>query len=683
MNSAVKYAAIDFEYFDTNERDVAPVCCSICTGADTEEFWLLDGSELADLRSYVRELDAEGYVFLSFAAIAEGRALFSCGIDPRKFKWVDQYCEWRCLTNHNHALQYGPQLIDGRTVVTKPPKNKWERTDEESKISNQKAENNLAAFLYKMIGVKVDTDHKTAMRDIIIRGDREEIAANKAAIQAYCSSDVAYLEQAQAKVVGWFKRLLNTPEYAKLLEHMLARGEYAVRTAAIERIGYAIDVRNTKNFSDNVPFILEEIQEDINRFFPESNIFRYDYKKAAYTWNQVATRNYVKGLGAEAVERWQKTDSGDLSLSLEAFKRRFDFRHNYPTDILGAQIVRYLNTKQNLNGFTTKKDGKKKTFWDSVGREGRVRPFLGIYGSQSGRNQPSATGFLFLKSAWMRALCIAPAGKMNVGIDYGSEEFLIGGLLAEDRNMIDAYHSGDPYLFFGKKAKAIPEDGTKQSHAFLRDKFKSTTLGIQYLMGAEALANKLTLDTGVPHTEDEAQDLIGLFYEVFADYGNYQKEILDRYEIDGYLQLPDGWTMFGDNPNFRSVANFPTQGLGAVVLRRMVRYLQQAGLDVIKTLHDAGYCEMDTGDWKATDLMALEMQRAFRDCFDWSPVRSFANIRVDVNAWGDSLEDGYTTTPSGIKVKTQKIYIDGRSIEEYKKFSKYFDNDLAELKNLL
>lgn len=679
----MKTASIDFEFFDTNERDVRVVCCSIATDEGIEEFWTLGGEETDELKEYIADLNRDGYIFLAYAAIAEARALSSIGVDPTKLRWVDLYNEWRCLTNHNYELQYGRQLIGGKEIVTKPPKGKWEQTEEERREgSNQKAENSLAAFLYKMLNVKVDTEHKTAMRDIIISADEPAIIGARKSIQTYCSSDVAYLEPALKKVVAHFKKRLSSTEFSKLTGHMLWRGEYSVRTALIERQGYLIDYSKTKNFSDSVPYILKDIQQDIVGLFPDMKLFRYDPKKDSYTWNQVATREYIRSLGKETVSKWLKTDKGDLSLSLEAFKQFFDFRHNYPTDIAGAQIVRYLNTKQNLNGFTAKAGGGKKTFWDSVGRDSRVRPFLGIYGSQSGRNQPSATGFLFLKSAWMRALCIAPAGRMNVGIDYGSEEFLIGGLLSEDMNMINAYHSGDPYLYFGKAARAIPAEGTKESHGFLRDKFKSTTLGIQYLMGAEALANKLTLDTGVAHSVEEAEDLIDLFNEVFSDYAEYRNEICHRYDVDKYLQLTDGWTMFGDNPNFRSVANFPVQGTGSVVLRRMVKYLQEAGLTVFKTLHDAGYCEMAANDWAAVDLMADEMQRAFRDCFDWSPVRKHANIRVDINAWGDGI-DTKPVTPKGRKVKAQNIYIDGRSIEEYNKFSKYFENDVAKINELL
>ena len=685
-----KFASIDYEYSRGRDKNVGLVCCSIKLSDTntTHNFWLQDGLETSSLNHFISSLKASGYKMLAYMAVAEGRALLSHGIDPLDFEWADMYCEWACLTNHNHKMAYGRQLKDGKEVFTKPPKNKYGQTEEDSEdANNSKPDKSLAACLYKLLGVKVDTEHKTAMRDIIIRGDRAEIEANRKYIQDYCASDVAYLYPALLEAVKFYKANLLQEDFRNVATHIFNRGEWSVRTAHIEHLGYGIDLEATRNFSDNVKFILEECQREINSFFPNHKIFRWDKKELKFKWMQKETRQYIRELYPDLVGRWKLTDKGEISLSLDAFKEFFDFRHDYPTDNWGAQIVRYLTLKQNMNGFMPVKEGSdKKTFWDSVGDDGMVRPFLGLYGSQSARNQPSSTGFLFLKSAWMRALCKPPEGKMYVGIDYGSEEFLIGGLLSSDMNMINAYHSGDPYLYFGKAAKAIPADGTKESHSALRDKFKSTTLGIQYLMAKMALANKLTIDTKVPHTPKEAQDLIDLFDEVFDDYSQARRDWVGMYEEDGYLMVPDGWVMWGDNDNFRSVANFGVQCLGSVVLRRAVRYLQDANIEVFKTLHDACYCVFDVGDWEGVDRMAMQMQRAFTDCFDFLPpnIKKLANIRVDANAWGTGLGAAPSIiTPNGMKVKTQEIYIDGRAKKQYETFSKYFKISLADMIEVL
>ena len=112
-------------------------------------------------------------------------------------------------------------------------------------------------------------------------------------------------------------------------------------------------------------------------------------------------------------------------------------------------------------------------------------------------------------------------------IDYGSEEFLIAALLSQDKAMLNAYSSGDVYLWFGKKSGGIPKDATKESHKTLRDKYKATTLAIQFGMTKVGLAHKITQDTGVLCSEEEAQELIEDFYDLFYKYQEYMENSID------------------------------------------------------------------------------------------------------------------------------------------------------------
>ena len=59
-------------------------------------------------------------------------------------------------------------------------------------------------------------------------------------------------------------------------------------------------------------------------------------------------------------------------------------------------------------------------------------------------------------------------------------------------SMQKAYSSGDPYLEFAKQAGAAPADATKESHGSVREHFKACVLAVQYGMGAEALAERVS-----------------------------------------------------------------------------------------------------------------------------------------------------------------------------------------------
>jgi DNA polymerase I-like protein with 3'-5' exonuclease and polymerase domains len=306
---------------------------------------------------------------------------------------------------------------------------------------------------------------------------------------------------------------------------------------------------------------------------------------------------------------------------------------------------------------------KRRSFWEVVGDDHRVRPYFGIYGAQSARSQPAATGFLPLKANWMRAFIQPPKGRAIVGIDYGSQEFLISALLSEDEEMIKAYESGDPYMYFAKLDGAIPWDGTKEEYSNERSIYKTVTLGISYLMGARSLAFKLTQELGKEYTEDDAQDLINRFYDAFPDFAEWQRDHIESYYDAGVfakVKLPCGWYMWADNPNRKSVGNVPIQGFGSSIMRKSVALAQDRGLDVIYTLHDAIYVEYDSDDKEAVEKLRISMDEGFRHYFP-DHLKSRATCRLDVFTWSKDFEE------------PNNIYIDKKGENDYLKYVEYFE----------
>ena len=169
--------------------------------------------------------------------------------------------------------------------------------------------------------------------------------------------------------------------------------------------------------------------------------------------NQKNIKNWIAE--RHSLDEWMNTEKGSYSLSLDAFE-------NYKGGIgFGTDYREYKKLKQSLNGFST--DSTKSTIFDSMGSDSRVRYYANIYGSATGRSQPSSTSFIFLKSKWLRSMIQAPKGYAIIACDYVSEEFLIGAILSGDRIMTEAYKEGDPYLYLGKAAGHIPPEGTKKN----------------------------------------------------------------------------------------------------------------------------------------------------------------------------------------------------------------------------
>ena len=696
-----KFASIDFEYYDTAEKNLNVVCCSIRHDGETHNYWThknaFDTHTL--LVPHIKLLKERGYTFLAYAVTAEASAFLSLGLNPLDYKWVDLYLEFRCLSNHNSNYKYGKHLVNGRVKHLRMPKPKWERKTEKDHAAADasKQEYGMGAAAYKTLGVIIDSDFKKEIRDLIIAcnsgktDDIEAMVARKDDIMGYCASDVEYLEPMFMEMLNEYKRLLGSRfSPNQLREDIFRRSAYACRTAKMERFGYPIHVDRTRNFSSQVPNILWSCQHDINSQFDfegDDRLFRNKVKKRPFelSWNQIKTRKELrKWINETNYKGWILTDGGqsgikDLSLSLKAFQKPIQYRHNYPTGNLLAQFQRYLKLKQDLNGFTANDKGKKKKFWDSVGEDGRVRPYFGIYGAQSSRSQPSATAFIHLKSAWLRSLVQPPKGRLCGSIDWASEEFLVSALLSKDPEMIKAYQSGDVYLSFAKDAKVVPKEATKSTHKKERNLMKPIILGQQYDLTKYGLATQLTEATGKKTSEDEAESWIQLHKRIYKVLWGFKARVQLEYSRKKFIRLPDGWYIWGDNPNKRSVGNFPTQGFSASIMRKAVELAQDAGLDVIFTLHDALYIEFDEDDIDAMQTLAECMDEAFRYYFP-EEQKPLASCRMDADVWGDSIGNSYEedieyhTSEGWMKmpVKYQNIYIDERGVTQYEKFKQYF-----------
>lgn len=702
--------ALDFEFNNINSENVNLVSCVThdLTTKVTRKFWLHKNSSNQDkLRKHLSEYQ----VIMGYACVAEARSFYSLNLDPLAFKWIDLFNEYRMLTNHNDKLNWGKQLVDGKVRTFSKPKSKWHRTEEENQ-AGFKPKHSLAEATYKLTGKIRDTKEKDDVRALIISAPAKFSEDERVRILQYNADDVEFLSTLWDETKKQYASLLHADDldWEEYFDDVLWRGRYSAHTAIMESVGYPINYSATKNFSRQIPSILAECQRDINSQFVKGNKpgvvagrlsgshledlvpFKWDAKKASYTWNQKVTREWLQQ--NVNTETWMRTEKEALSLSLEAFERHFQYKHDYPRGNFGAQIVRFLKLKQSLYGFNSNVASKsKKNFWDSVGPDGRVRPYMNIYGAQSGRSQPGATGFMFLKPAWMRALVEPAKGYYLAGIDYGQQEFFLAGLISEDRAMIEAYLSGDPYLYMGKQAGTIPMDGTKETHERERDLMKSTTLGILFGMTKVGLAAKLTADSGEEFTENDAEEMIGVFEDVYPDYIDWRKEQLALYEEGMAFSTLDGWKLWTDNDNPRSVLNVPVQGGGASIMRKAVDLAVAKGCKVIFTLHDAIYIEAKVGKEDHIIKLRDAMREAFAYYFEGTEFEAIAaKIKLDPKAWGPHWpmpevieKDGKTFMKTDkqkigdMMVPVSKIHIDSRALADYQRFSKYFSEPDTEI----
>jgi len=198
----------------------------------------------------------------------------------------------------------------------------------------------------------------------------------------------------------------------------------------------------------------------------------------------------------------------------------------------------------------------------AVGRHGRNRTILSAFRSRTGRNQPSNAKYVFGPSTWLRGLIKPPPGHGIAYVDWSQQEFGIAAALSGDVVMQQAYISGDPYLAFAKQAGAAPVDATKATHGPMREVFKACVLAVLYGMEALSLALRIAQPTIM------ARDLLRAFRETYRTFWRWSDAVVDYAMLTGSLHTVFGWHVHvGENPNPRSLRNFPMQANGAEMLR--------------------------------------------------------------------------------------------------------------------
>jgi DNA polymerase I len=381
---------------------------------------------------------------------------------------------------------------------------------------------------------------KDDMRALILGGGPWS-SDERTAILDYCEADVTALG-----------RLLPAMLPQIDLPRALLRGRYMAAAAAMEHAGTPIDVETLGLLRQNWEPLKDRLIVDVDKGFGvfDGRTFKADRFAALLNRHGIP---------------WPRTETGCLALDDSTF-RQMAKAHPF---ISPLRELRHALSDMRLNDLT-------------VGADGRNRTILSAFRSRTGRNQPSNTKYIFGPSVWLRGLIKPPPGHCVAYIDWSQQEFGIAAALSGDVAMQAAYLSGDPYLAFAKQAGAVPADATKASHGAERELFKQCVLAVQYGMEAESLADRI----GQPPIV--ARDLLRSHREVFWTFWRWSDAAVDLAMLDGSIPTVFGWNVHvGENPNPRSLRNFPVQANGAEMLRIACCLATERGVEVCAPVHDA------------------------------------------------------------------------------------------------
>ena len=347
-------------------------------------------------------------------------------------------------------------------------------------------------------------------------------------------------------------RLFHAMRSTLNLGHALLRGRYLAAVARIEIVGLPIDQRLVEQLRREWGPIKQQATRIIDAKFGVYPNGRFD-ATAFELWLQ--GRNIV----------WPVLPSGQLNLSDDAFR---EMARVHP-EIRPLKELRTTLTVFDPNALTLGRDGRNRT---------PLRPFS----SSTGRNQPGAKASLLGTAAWTRHLIKPDLGTGLAVIDWRHQEFGIAAALSGDVNMMAAYRSGDPYLALAVAAGAAPASSTKWSHPHVRERFKTTALGLLNGMGAARLACQIGC------READARELIAAHKAQFSAFWRWSDGVENHALLRRELNSVFGWrTSVHGDANPRSLRNFPMQANGAEMLRWASCLVAEAEIKVCAVLHDA------------------------------------------------------------------------------------------------
>ena len=421
--------------------------------------------------------------------------------------------------------------------------------------------------------------YKEEMRERILEG-APYTQKEKEDILHYCLSDVIITEKI-------YKKLINEIDFPRAL----LRGRYMIAIAMMERNGIPIDMHIYNKLAKNWDKLKTKLIEEANK--------KYDvYENTVFKANK-----FEKYLEIHKI-LWEYTETGRISLSDDTFKK---YSKAYP------EIEFLRQTRHTL--------GQLKLRRLTVGKDGRNRTLLSPFSAKTGRNQPSSASFIFGPAKWIRYLIKPKEGYGLAYIDYSQQEIGISAALSQDPHLIEAYNSSDPYLSFGKKVGLLPENATKASHFFEREKFKICFLASQYGMKE----NTFSKYAGISH--NKAHQLLQYHRRIYKRYWEWSDQIVDTASLTGKLQTCYGWKIQTRSQKERSIRNFPMQAAGAEILRLACCLILDANIKICAPVHDAILIESSLNAIKEeTEQTQALMMKAGEYVLNGFKLRSEAEI---------------------------------------------------------
>lgn len=610
---------IDCEFSFDADNEFFLVCAAVTQEDGTTRTWWYD--QLEELTAYIKSHKSDIWVAHNVET-AEGYMFQSLGLHPTKYRWIDTLMVSRII--HNECA-----LVHKKHDLATCLKRELSiALDEDEKHSNQK----ICVW-----------DQKCSWEDHLLF-----VEANKDLLLKYCLSDTAHLVKLAQKMLPSLERsarhYLDKAEPLDPKRRAMYYGFLSSVSSEISWNGIPLSTERVGKLLRNAPAAMTHAQMQFLSKYPDS--FRVRGKKLVK--NVAKCREYAAEVYGSNPPL---TDKKMISLASENTKNHKDM-----DDFLGD----YYNLDKKCRALASfsKSDRQKNWMGMFLPKRGIIRPRLNMLGTQTGRfgSKPS-TGFIYTMGKCFRGLIDPPEGYVVVELDYHSEEIGCQCYLSGDKTMAEMYEGPDYYTSIAQRL----DPTVKDKHDPKRKKYKVISLMSNYGCGAAHLAEIANIH------EDEAKDILKDLKNMFRTYWNYVRKQIDKAETMP-LMFSDGFRITNKGGKVTSLGNWPFQGVGALILRKLLVELYKEHIRVVAPIHDAIAFMCPEANWKETsDKVAQIMRNVSKECLGTQvdvgdPEVTFHGI-PNCHSEFASREEYESKEPNSYRKEFDKYMMEGVSTE--------------------
>ena len=391
---------------------------------------------------------------------------------------------------------------------------------------------------------------------------RDEVINNKTytdkqlkSIIEYCERDVLTLEHIFIKQLEDIEK--NYPNYGPktFISQANFHAKAMICAAKVEHNGMHIDNDLFNKFQDQYERVKNEMIDEIN-----SKIDVYEN----HTFSNKKFKLFINQLGL--LERWPKTETGKLKTTDKVI-------HSFAQE--HKAIDEFYLCKEFVDS--------NKLKGAVVGPDGKARTPLNMFGTVTGRTNPSTSRYPFSAPKFFRNILKPLKDHVYVYADYATQEPCIAAYLSNDQNMIEAYNSDDMYLYAPIKAGMLPGHANKKKFPKQRDLYKRALLASMYGQKEGSLSVALNIPF------DHAAKLLVDITTSYDTYFKWVERKVNQGVCDGYMKTKFGWRRnlaYGEKINKRSLFNFMCQGHGSEMLRFALIELTEKKFEINALVHD-------------------------------------------------------------------------------------------------